>query len=222
MVREVMMKLSLDAEDYNSDVESDRFPCVLQYVLFPPHFPAAELGLSDSDYSSDEDDDQDELIERPARESGGKVDVAAGGAAESARADDVASEAPLLQLVTECWVEPQNGLVAPFVMPPHCPSVAHTPLCHTHHLVGLPYYQLPQAKTSEVAGPVAGQAGAVSGAERTSQRGSRGPLYLMIVPLYLPGTSLPCSTPCLLGSFRLSSRSHTLLSSLPVGSPRTP
>ncbi|XP_047735529.1 uncharacterized protein LOC125177587 [Hyalella azteca] len=55
----------------------------------------------------------------------------------------------LLQLVTECWVEPQNGLVAPFVPPRYCPSVAHTPLCACPHLNGLSYYQIPPAILAE-------------------------------------------------------------------------
>jgi len=49
-----------------------------------------------------------------------------------------------LQLVTECWVEPQNGVLDPDSrLTHHFGSAAHTPLSHVPYLRGLAYHHLP-------------------------------------------------------------------------------
>ncbi|XP_076055800.1 KICSTOR complex protein SZT2-like isoform X3 [Oratosquilla oratoria] len=104
MVMELDMKLELNCGkgteglvDACFKAGEETFPCVAQYVLFPPHHASPKDGVSD---------DWDE--------------------SDSGEADGD------LQLITECWVEPQNGVVA------SCSSNAQ-------HLCGLNYQELGQA-----------------------------------------------------------------------------
>ena len=50
-----------------------------------------------------------------------------------------------LSLATEVWVEPQNGVVAPYTPTLLAPLTKHMPLKHTPYLENLPFYRLPQA-----------------------------------------------------------------------------
>ncbi|CAL4100629.1 unnamed protein product, partial [Meganyctiphanes norvegica] len=109
MVREFDMKLELRENDLcetglvellESCLEAgqETFPCVAQYVIFPPHL--SNLTNSSVDVDSEEGDSVDADGE--------------------------------LQLLTECWVEPQNGAVTTF-----------SP--HAKHLHNCNYRQLAQA-----------------------------------------------------------------------------
>ncbi|XP_050730013.1 KICSTOR complex protein SZT2-like isoform X17 [Eriocheir sinensis] len=101
MVREFAMKLDL-CEDEGKDLLEGglaTFPCVAQYVLFPPH-------ITNSSRDSVVEDDWEE--------------------GDSVEADGV------MEIVTECWVEPQNGVVV-------------SPSPRANHLNNCSYRQLAQA-----------------------------------------------------------------------------
>ncbi|XP_069157334.1 KICSTOR complex protein SZT2 isoform X2 [Procambarus clarkii] len=105
MVREFDMKLELTESEGKGVLEScgesglATFPCVAQYVIFPPH-------ISNSSRDSIVDEDWEE--------------------GDSVEADGE------MQIVTECWVEPQNGVVT-------------SPSPHALHLHNCNYRQLAQA-----------------------------------------------------------------------------
>ena len=93
-VTEVHMKnpMQLNIEDREEDMDKEQgfFPCFVQYILFPPHtttFVRERLTSGSEHWGSDLIDDSD-----------------------TAEADG------RLQLVTECWIEPQSGTV--FDLPP--------------------------------------------------------------------------------------------------------
>ncbi|XP_047479590.1 KICSTOR complex protein SZT2-like isoform X5 [Penaeus chinensis] len=105
MVREFDMKLELREGEDEGLLESteegrqETFPCVAQYVIFPPH-----VTNSSRDSIVDEDWEEGDSVEADGE----------------------------LQVVTECWVEPQNGAVT-------------TPSPHASHYHNCNYRQLAQA-----------------------------------------------------------------------------
>ncbi|KAK3857346.1 hypothetical protein Pcinc_036398, partial [Petrolisthes cinctipes] len=109
MVREFNMKLELSEDEEEGMLGPCRvggegatgttYPCVVQYIIFPPHLTNGS---------------KDSLVEDEGDEEG-----------DSVEADGE------MQVVTECWVEPQNGVVvapAPLVnQDPTTPSSYHQP-----------------------------------------------------------------------------------------------
>ncbi|XP_063962374.1 KICSTOR complex protein SZT2-like isoform X2 [Lytechinus pictus] len=61
------------------------FPCLLQYIVFPPHSATSRRDRSTSVGDDDDDDDGDD--------------------------QDTSEADGRLQLVTECWIEPQSGTI---------------------------------------------------------------------------------------------------------------
>ncbi|KAG7166246.1 KICSTOR complex protein SZT2-like 2 [Homarus americanus] len=106
MVREFDMKLELNESDGEGLMETcsegglATFPCVAQYVIFPPHITNCSR-----DSIVDEDWEEGDSVEADGE----------------------------MQIVTECWVEPQNGVVT-------------SPSPHAAHLHDCNYRQLAQAK----------------------------------------------------------------------------
>ncbi|KAJ9595166.1 hypothetical protein L9F63_013524, partial [Diploptera punctata] len=107
MVLEVQMKCETECsinrrnKDNNEVNESSEYhlqPCVIQYVMFPPH-------TTSSNKCGSEDDGTDE-VEVPDAENDGE-----------------------LQIITECWIEPQHGLVV------NCPP-------ERDYMEHLPYHKL--------------------------------------------------------------------------------
>ncbi|XP_042227057.1 KICSTOR complex protein SZT2-like isoform X3 [Homarus americanus] len=105
MVREFDMKLELNESDGEGLMETcsegglATFPCVAQYVIFPPHITNCSR-----DSIVDEDWEEGDSVEADGE----------------------------MQIVTECWVEPQNGVVT-------------SPSPHAAHLHDCNYRQLAQA-----------------------------------------------------------------------------
>lgn len=109
LVLEVQMKAVKEGSSFQNDEDSGIFPCVIQYVLFPPHTTSSSARESCSD---DDDDDDDE-------------DAASDD--QNAQNDhEVEGE---LQIITECWIEPQHGIVV------NCPP-------ERIYMEGLPYHML--------------------------------------------------------------------------------
>ncbi|XP_075219216.1 KICSTOR complex protein SZT2-like isoform X2 [Lycorma delicatula] len=82
MVLEVQMKV-FDEDSKTGKV--DIMPCVIQYVLFPPH-SLHSPSVTSKDVGSDDDDN-------------------------AATADDNDVEEGSMELIAECWIEPQHGVV---------------------------------------------------------------------------------------------------------------
>ncbi|XP_078515442.1 KICSTOR complex protein SZT2 isoform X2 [Lissotriton helveticus] len=93
----MVLELPMQSDSLN---ETEKYSCIVQYILFPPHATSTKDSFST-------DDDNDTEVE----------------------AIEVDSE---LNLVTECWVEPQSG------------HVVSTSGCWTH-LQGLTYTEIPKA-----------------------------------------------------------------------------
>ncbi|XP_063888022.1 KICSTOR complex protein SZT2-like isoform X5 [Scylla paramamosain] len=100
MVREFVMKLDLCEDEEEGLLEGGQatFPCIAQYVLFPPHITNSS---------------RDSVVEEDWEEG------------ESVEADGV------MEIVTECWVEPQNGVVAfPSPRAQHLNNCSYRQLAH--------------------------------------------------------------------------------------------
>ncbi|KAI0211904.1 KICSTOR complex protein SZT2 [Lamellibrachia satsuma] len=100
MVLEVDMKLPcVPTESESTDTEEELHPCIVQYVIFPPHTATTKESAS-----------KDDMEEMETTEADGE-----------------------LQIITECWVEPQCGVI-----------VNSTP--ERQHFDGLNYIQLAEAQ----------------------------------------------------------------------------
>ncbi|KAK7862806.1 hypothetical protein R5R35_004159 [Gryllus longicercus] len=109
MVLEVQMKGGTDIPDVPSETDEEEtgiFPCVIQYVLFPPHTTSTSARESCTDDDEDDDATTDDRNARNDQENEGE-----------------------LQIITECWIEPQHGTVVN--SPPE-----------RYFMEGLPYYML--------------------------------------------------------------------------------